>query len=153
MARGTIFPLLRRHLRTPSISAECGGSSFHCKAQAFPLKLFSLVLLVTDRSGFQNSVPVMFIYCAEIPEEGTVTPPACCCLLFDLALTDTAGITEWSFEIFYAQEHNEIVVFSEELLYRECNYAFYRRAICIPHKAHVYMWELCGFAVIIRAYW
>lgn len=36
----------------------------------------------------------MFVYCIQIPEEGTVTAPACYCLLLDLVLTDSAGITE-----------------------------------------------------------
>ena len=83
-----------RHLHKPSISAECGGSSSHCKAQVFPLKLFFLFLLVTDRTEFRNSVPVMFVYFIQIPEEGTVRAPASYCLLLDLILTDTAGIKE-----------------------------------------------------------
>lgn len=51
-------------------------------------------MLVTGRTGFRNSVPVMFIYCIQIPVEGTVTAPACYCLLSDRVLTDTAAITE-----------------------------------------------------------
>lgn len=61
MVRGTIFLSLRRLLQKSSISNECRGNSSHCKAQAVPLSLFFLILLLIDRTGFRNSVPVMFI--------------------------------------------------------------------------------------------
>lgn len=77
-----------RPLQSPSIP---------CRTFFFPF--FWSLHRYKDSTELRSFVPVKFIQQIQVPEEGTISAPACYCLLLDLFLTDTAGITEWSFEI------------------------------------------------------
>lgn len=108
MAWETIFLFLGKYLHKPSISTECGGNSTNCKVQAFPVEHF-LVFSCSLQIEFKSCVPVKLIQCIQVPKEETLSAPACCCCLLDLVLTDTAGITEWSFEIPSKAKQNSCV--------------------------------------------